>query len=413
MVSVTTRSAKGSELAWAEVDANFSDIAAGLNFLLPEDVAFSTAVPFTGNKYMPQTAVTGALAFTVSSSPVRGAHCYLRLVANGVNPPSFFGMKEWGGSAGYDDRAGIINELDFWYDGIDAWYCINQAVGAVPETGTASGATLTGVSAISAGTATGGGSGEAAGVTLTGSSSISAGTATGGSSATEPDQVTGLTLGTATSTTQPLTWTAPADGGSAITDYVVQWSPAGANTWTTFADGTSTATSATVTGLSATTSYDYRVAAVNSIGQGSYSATATGSTADISYTITGYNGSAVKTADDWTSATVSAPLTRKTSASLMTTSQYWNISPVPASARCGWGTSNTVPPAEITLAQNQNSGASINGLVPMTKGAYFASDGYLWVVDGSGESSWYFWIKPVDGVAQCINAGSPLVVSNA
>jgi hypothetical protein len=59
----------------------------------------------------------------------------------------------------------------------------------------------------------------------------------------------------------------------------VQWSPAGAGTWTTFADDTSTATSATVTGLTASTSYDYRVAAVNAVGAGSYSSTATGSTA--------------------------------------------------------------------------------------------------------------------------------------
>lgn len=104
-------------------------------------------------------------------------------------------------------------------------------------------------------------------------------TYTASAAATAPAQVTALTLNTATATTQPLTWTAPSDGGSAITDYVVQWSPAGANTWTTFADGTSTTAAATVTGLTASTSYDYRVAAVNAIGTGSYSSTATGSTA--------------------------------------------------------------------------------------------------------------------------------------
>lgn len=413
MVAVTTRIGKGSELTYGELDANFTDIAAGLNFLLPADVAFSTEIPFNGNKFMPQQTVTGALGFTVAASPAKGAHCYLRLLANGVNAPSFSGFKEWGGSAGYDNRSGIVNEIDFWYDGNDAWFCINQAVGATPETGTASGATLTGTGTLTAGMATGGSAGTAPGTTLTGTGTLSAGTATGGSGATAPDQVTGLTLGTATTTTQPLTWTAPADGGSAITDYVVQWSPAGANTWTTFADGTSTATSATVTGLSANTSYDYRVAAVNAIGQGSYSATATGSTTGTSYTITGYNGNAVKTADDWTSATVNAPLTYKNTSSLMTLNQYWNISPSPASARCGWGTSNTVSPAEVTAAQNASAGTSVNGLVPMTKPGAFNVAGNLWVTDGSGTSSWYFWIKPVDGVAQCINPSSPLVVSNA
>lgn len=73
-----------------------------------------------------------------------------------------------------------------------------------------------------------------------------------------------------------LTWTAPAsNGGSAITDYAVQFSSDSGSTWTTFADGTSTATSAVVTGLTNGTAYVFRVATVNSAGTGSYSGTAT------------------------------------------------------------------------------------------------------------------------------------------
>jgi hypothetical protein len=70
-----------------------------------------------------------------------------------------------------------------------------------------------------------------------------------------------------------LTWTAPAsDGGTAITDYAVQFSSNGGSTWNTFADGTSTATSATVTGLTNGTAYVFRVAAVNAAGTGAYTA---------------------------------------------------------------------------------------------------------------------------------------------
>jgi titin len=69
----------------------------------------------------------------------------------------------------------------------------------------------------------------------------------------------------------PLTWTAPSNGGSAITDYLVQFSSNGGSTWTTFSDGTSTATSTTVTGLTNGTAYVFRVAAVNAIGTGLYS----------------------------------------------------------------------------------------------------------------------------------------------
>jgi len=69
-----------------------------------------------------------------------------------------------------------------------------------------------------------------------------------------------------------VSWTAPAsNGGSAITDYVIQYSSNSGSSWTTFSDGTSTSTSATVTGLTLDTAYIFRVAAVNVIGTGSYS----------------------------------------------------------------------------------------------------------------------------------------------
>jgi len=63
-----------------------------------------------------------------------------------------------------------------------------------------------------------------------------------------------------------LSWTAPSNnGGSAITDYVVQYSGNGGATWATFSDGTSTATTATVTGLTNGSPYVFRVAASNAI----------------------------------------------------------------------------------------------------------------------------------------------------
>lgn len=69
-----------------------------------------------------------------------------------------------------------------------------------------------------------------------------------------------------------VSWTAPAsNGGSAITDYTVQYSSNSGSSWTTFSDGTSTSTSATVTGLTLDTAYIFRVAAVNALGAGSYS----------------------------------------------------------------------------------------------------------------------------------------------
>jgi titin len=68
-----------------------------------------------------------------------------------------------------------------------------------------------------------------------------------------------------------LTWTAPFDSGSAITDYEIEYSSNNGVNWTTFPDGASTATSATVTGLTNGTAYVFRVAARNLNGLSSYS----------------------------------------------------------------------------------------------------------------------------------------------
>jgi uncharacterized repeat protein (TIGR02543 family) len=78
-----------------------------------------------------------------------------------------------------------------------------------------------------------------------------------------PSSITGA--GTGGSTT--IEWIVPtSDGGSPITDYVIEYRVASSGTWTTFSDGTSTATSATITGLSAGNAYEFRVSAKNLIG---------------------------------------------------------------------------------------------------------------------------------------------------
>ena len=54
-------------------------------------------------------------------------------------------------------------------------------------------------------------------------------------------------------------------------DYVIQYSANNGSTWTTFIHETLTSTSVDVTGLSGGTSYVFRVAAKNSVGQGNWS----------------------------------------------------------------------------------------------------------------------------------------------
>lgn len=86
--------------------------------------------------------------------------------------------------------------------------------------------------------------------------------------ATVPGIPTGLTATPGGSGAIAMSWTAPAsNGGSAITDYRVQYSTDGTN-FTTFSDGVSTTTSATITGLVTGTNYTVRVAAINAVGTG-------------------------------------------------------------------------------------------------------------------------------------------------
>lgn len=67
-----------------------------------------------------------------------------------------------------------------------------------------------------------------------------------------------------------ISFTAGSDGGSPITDYIVEYSTNGTD-WTVFSDGTSTATTIVITGLVNEQLYLFRIAAINDDGTSSYS----------------------------------------------------------------------------------------------------------------------------------------------
>lgn len=88
----------------------------------------------------------------------------------------------------------------------------------------------------------------------------------GGSVATVPSSPTNV-VATPGNGQVSLTWTAPNDGGSVITDYKIEYSTNG-NFWTIFADGVSPSASTTVTGLTNGTLYVFRISAINAVGTG-------------------------------------------------------------------------------------------------------------------------------------------------
>ena len=84
-----------------------------------------------------------------------------------------------------------------------------------------------------------------------------------------------------------LSWAAGASQNEAPTyDYTAQYSLNGGTSWSTFAHTSSASTSITVTGLSNGTTYQFKVAAVNLIGTGSYSTTTQAKPLGLAYTPT-------------------------------------------------------------------------------------------------------------------------------
>lgn len=87
--------------------------------------------------------------------------------------------------------------------------------------------------------------------------------------ASAPAVPTNLTA-TPSNTKALLDWTAPSNGGSPIANYSIQYSMNNGRSWTTFAHTASTATYATVTGLTNGISYVFRVSAINGMGMGAF-----------------------------------------------------------------------------------------------------------------------------------------------
>ncbi|WP_270886144.1 DUF4082 domain-containing protein [Pedococcus sp. 5OH_020] len=89
--------------------------------------------------------------------------------------------------------------------------------------------------------------------------------------ATAPAAPTGVTA-TAGNASAAVSWTAPADGGSAITSYTVTPYVGSTAQAATTVSGSPPATTATVTGLTNGTAYTFKVSATNAVGTGALSA---------------------------------------------------------------------------------------------------------------------------------------------
>jgi hypothetical protein len=250
-----------------------------------------------------------------------------------------------------------------------------------------------------------------------------------------PGQVTGLTAGTPTSSTVPLTWTA-ASGASA---YTVNYRKTGDAAWTA-ATTTATGTSYTVTGLTASQGYEFQVIATNAGGPGAASATATATTATPvvlpAYTLAGYPGTngpnAVKPNSPSIDLSVASNYNfnyppagkgltnEKTS---INSNGYWYFkrtsdNVVPSRVLSGWFPQGVTPTESDVLFSsasppspnpNQNGGTSKNGLVSCgfnSGNGNFVDSAILWVPAGD-TGKWCQWFVAFDTTTNTF-AGQPV-----
>lgn len=213
------------------------------------------------------------------------------------------------------------------------------------------------------------------------------------------------TIGTATAgdASASVTFTAPAsNGGAAITGYTVTSSPGGIT-------ATGTSSPINVTGLTNGTAYTFTVTATNSAGTGAASAASNSVTpaAVVTYTITNafppgmkatLDGTAVSTSYTGTGANAGKTIKRFDPASAGNGSVNWTFSPAPPTGDtvyAGWRKQGSGAMSIISSGANVNSGASINGLVAMTKNnsTSFGNNASLWFNVGDGSVVYEFVVQ--------------------
>lgn len=194
--------------------------------------------------------------------------------------------------------------------------------------------------------------------------------ASGGSAVpAAPGQVTGLTAGSITTTSIGLSWSAPGSGGPPAS-YSVQFRVSGTGTWST-ASSSVGSTAFTVSGLTAGTSYDFQVFAVNAGGTGTPSSTVTASTSASSSSVV--------------SITWNVAASGNYTAGSGTIGVNAHVNPGTAAVQFGFSTSATIAPTSWTAATHVNTDLW---------GAY--------VPTPASAGTWYSWCEGTDGSAPTV-----------
>jgi hypothetical protein len=186
-----------------------------------------------------------------------------------------------------------------------------------------------------------------------------------------PAQVTGVTATPTSGATIQLSWAAQT-GSAAATSFTVQYRVTGVSGWTSSVTGM-TGTGGSLSGLQATTSYDFSVIGVNSIGSGPVSATVTAVTLTASPSVTSITWNLLPNgAYTHGSGTIGINA---------------QVSPADSPIQFGFSLSAVIPPSSWTAGVHVNSNLWGNYVpTPATAG------------------TWYVWAEGLDGSAPTISS---------
>ena len=183
-----------------------------------------------------------------------------------------------------------------------------------------------------------------------------------------PGQVTGLVASDATASSMSLVWSPPQEGGTA-SSYTALYRVTGTASWSTAISGL-VSSSFVVTGLVASTSYDFEVLGVNTSGTGLASSVTTASTTS---------------GDSVSSITWNVPPAGTFVHGTGAIGVNAHVSPSSAPVQFGFSTSLTLPPTS------------------WTSGSYVNTD--LWgayVDTPSVPGTWFAWAEGIDGSSQTV-----------